>query len=229
MSKERVLIVEDDESILGGLRLNLELEGYSIVVAKDGKEAVEQFEEHEPDLVILDVMLPEMNGFEVLESIRRRNPDVPVMMLSAKDTQADKIAGLKIGADDYVTKPFALPELLARINAALRRNRLKLGPAPGMITFGDVEIDTEGRKALKNGVALELTTKEYDLLVYLARGRDRVMTREQILQRVWGEDYEGTARTVDNFILRLRQKVEDDPLNPAHIQTVRGVGYRFST
>jgi DNA-binding response OmpR family regulator len=228
MAKAKVLIVEDDESILNGLELNLGLEGYEVVIARDGPSGIEQHQKHRPDLVLLDVMLPEKDGFEVLTAIRAIDARVPVLILTAKDHQQDKIAGLGLGADDYVTKPFSLPELLARIGAALRRARLPSGPGKqSALAFGDIMIDTTNRRVTKRGEQIDLTFREYELLMYLARGKDRVVTRNQILQSVWGDDYEGTERTVDNFILRLRQKIEDEPDSPRHIQTVRGFGYRF--
>ena len=228
MTDERILIVEDDESLVDGLVMNLEMEGYSVSVALDGREAVEAIRREKPDLVLLDVMLPELNGFEVLSALRRDNPELPVVMLSARDQPDDIVIGLDLGADDYVTKPFDLRMLLARINAAMRRQRLELGPAPNEITFGRIVVDTAARRVTKQDEAVELTTREYDLLVFLARSHDRVLTRTQILDRVWGRDYDGTERTVDNFVARLRTKVEEDPNDPRHIETVRGIGYRFA-
>jgi DNA-binding response OmpR family regulator len=225
---ERILLVEDDESILRGLELNLKMEGYSFEAVSDGETAVNRIKDGMPDLIILDIMLPRMNGHEVLRAIRRIDPEVPVLLLSARDAPSDKVEGLNLGADDYVTKPFALSELLARINAALRRQRRKLGPTSGELSFGDVTIDLKDRRVTKAGVPLEMTAREFDLLVFLARTRDRVLTRSQILRAVWGDDYDGTERTVDNFMVRLRDKIEADPSRPEHVQTVRGVGYRFT-
>lgn len=229
MTGARVLVVEDDASILAGLELNLSMEGYQVLTAADGEAAVELLKrpELDLDLALLDVMLPRQNGLEVLEVARRLRPDLPVIILSARDTQGDKVEGLDLGADDYVTKPFGLPELLARINATLRRFRRVSGPQAHVIGFGDVSIDTQARTVTRSAVPVELTTRELDLLVYFARSRGRVLTREQILRNVWGDDYEGTDRTVDNFVARLRTKIERDPENPEHLETVRGVGYRF--
>lgn len=229
MTGARVLVVEDDASILAGLELNLSMEGYQVVTAADGEAAVEllQRPEFDLDLALLDVMLPRKNGLEVLEVVRRLRPDLPVIILSARDTQGDKVEGLDLGADDYVTKPFGLPELLARINATLRRFRRVSGPQAHIIGFGDISIDTQARAVTRAGAPVELTTRELDLLVYFARSRGRVLTREQILRNVWGDDYEGTDRTVDNFVARLRTKIERDPESPEHLETVRGVGYRF--
>jgi DNA-binding response OmpR family regulator len=223
---ERILLIEDDESILLGLEMNLKMEGYQVSLARDGEQAIEEFEETPPDLVILDLMLPAMNGFEVLRAFRRKNSEVPVLVLTARDSQQDKVEGLNLGADDYVTKPFALPELLARINAHLRRARKKNGDA-GVIAFGDVRVELDSRRVTRSGAPVEMTAREFDLLVYLARSRERVLARSQILEAVWGDSYEGTERTVDNFVVRLRDKIEGDPSKPVHLQTVRGIGYRF--
>jgi DNA-binding response OmpR family regulator len=224
---ERILLVEDDESILLGLEMNLKMEGYQVSLARDGEQAIEAFEETAPDLLILDLMLPEMNGFEVLRALRRKNSEVPVLVLTARDSQQDKVEGLNLGADDYVTKPFALPELLARINAHLRRIRKKTGADGGVIAFGEVRVELDSRRVSRAGVQVDMTAREFDLLVYLARSRERVLARAQILEAVWGDSYEGTERTVDNFVVRLRDKIEADPSKPVHLQTVRGIGYRF--
>lgn len=225
----RILIVEDDPSILAGLELNLSMEGYQINAARDGEEAIDVAQRLDFDLVLLDLMLPKKNGLEVLEALRKHQPELPVIILSARDTQVDKVAGLDLGADDYVTKPFGLPELLARINAALRRHRRTHGPQSHVIGFGDVEIDTQSRTVTRQGTTLDLTARELDLLVYFARSRGRVLSREQILRNVWGDDYDGTDRTVDNFVARLRTKIERDPESPEYLETVRGVGYRFKS
>ncbi|MFO0727168.1 MAG: response regulator transcription factor [Myxococcota bacterium] len=223
MSGARILVVEDEESIVQGLKLNLSMEGYTVDVARDGASAVEKASQEGYDLVLLDLMLPRMNGFEVVEAVRKRGVEVPVLFLSARDAQADKVKALELGGDDYITKPFQLPELLARIHVALRRTR-KMGDS---VTFGEIAIDLSARRVERAGAAVELTSKEYDLLVYLLRSKGRALSRQQILERVWGGDYEGTERTVDNFVARLRNKLEKDPEHPLHIETVRGVGYRF--
>ena len=224
---EHILIVEDDPSILVGLRMNLEMEGYVVSTATDGNAAIELFSGHKPDLVLLDLMLPELNGFEVLEWIRAQAPETQVMILSARDAQSDKILGLDLGADDYITKPFQLSEVLARINARLRVQRLRAS-SQAKIEFGEISIDTSARVARRAGEALEMTAREFDVLLYLARRPNRVVSRAQIIENVWGDDYEGTERTVDNFVVRLRNKIERSPDEPRHIQTVRGVGYRFT-
>ncbi|MBI2376858.1 MAG: response regulator transcription factor [Deltaproteobacteria bacterium] len=226
MSNERILVVEDDASILAGLEMNLVVEGYRVRTAMDGPSAVRAFEAEPPDLVLLDIMLPSLNGFEVLERIRAKDPVVPVLLLSAKGTEPDKVDGLNLGADDYVTKPFALKELLARINAALRRARVRRAPGD-RVTFSDVSIDLDSRTVSRKGQDVPLTAREFDVLVTLARAPGRVLTRDQILLHAWGHAYEGTERTVDNFVARLREKLEANPDEPRHILTVRGVGYRF--
>jgi DNA-binding response OmpR family regulator len=225
---EKILIIEDDESILRGLKLNLEMEGYQIETATNGQDGIEKFEESAPDLIILDIMLPKRNGYEVLEEVRSHDPEVGVLILSAREGHDDKVLGLSLGADDFLSKPFELSELLARIDARLRRKRLLNGQLDSF-DFADVHLDGISRRVTKAGEELEMTSREYDLLVYLVRRPDRVVTRAQILNQVWGDEYEGTDRTVDNFIVRLRNKLEDDPSNPAYFQTVRGIGYRFST
>ncbi len=217
----RVLIVEDDRAILRGLEMNLQLEGFETVTAADGAQALEAAQRHTLDLVILDIMLPEMNGFEVCRELRRTESDVPIILLSAKSAEMDIVMGLELGADDYVTKPFKLRELIARVKAHLRRR------APTAITaFGDVVIDWEGREVRRDGQVLEMTTREFDLLRFLVEREGKALTREIILTAVWGRNYFGTDRTVDNFITRLRQKL-DTAGAPRHFKTVRGVGYRF--
>ncbi|TNE87779.1 MAG: response regulator transcription factor [Deltaproteobacteria bacterium] len=219
----RILIVEDDPAISRGLELNLQLEGYTTHVAADGEEGLRLAEEHTPDLVILDVMMPKLNGFEVCSALRRQGSNVKIIILSAKSTEYDKIMGLDLGADDYVTKPFAVGELLARIKAHLRRL-----PQSAAIRFGEVEVDLDNRIVRRGGEDLALTRREFDLLAFMLQREGRVLTRETILDAVWGFHYFGTDRTVDNFITRLRQKL-DTPGNPRHFRTVRGVGYRFVT
>ncbi|MBW2253770.1 MAG: response regulator transcription factor [Deltaproteobacteria bacterium] len=218
---ERILIVEDDHAILRGLEMNLQLDGYETVAATDGRAALKAVREGNLDLVVLDIMLPHVNGFQVLETLRQRGDDVPVIVLSAKATELDKVMGLGLGADDYVTKPFSVAELLARIRVRLRRR----SPAE-RVRFGDVEIDLARREVRRGGADVPLTSREFDLLAFLVQREGRPLTRETILSNVWGTHYFGTDRTVDNFITRLRQKL-DTPGEPCHFLTVRGVGYRF--
>lgn len=230
----RVLVVEDDPSIAIGLRINLESEGYDVQVAEDGERGLELARTMEPDLIILDVMMPKRNGLEVLHDLRSEGRTVPIIILSAKSAEMDKVAGLELGAEDYVAKPFSLAELLARVRGALRRTAAAVAPpAPPppperpRIVFGDVEVDVAARTIKRAGELVEVTATEFDVLVCLVSERGRAMSREDIFRRVWGPNHHGTPRTVDNFIQQLRAKLEVDPQDPAFIQTVRGVGYRF--
>lgn len=230
-----MLVVEDDPSIAIGLRINLESEGYEVHVADDGERGLELARTIEPDLVILDVMLPRRNGLEVLHELRSEGRTFPVIILSAKSTEMDKVAGLELGAEDYVAKPFSLAELLARVRGALRRGAQAAVAAPAappaperqLIVFGDVEVDVAARTIKRAEKLVEVTATEFDVLVCLVNERGRAMSREDIFRRVWGPNHHGTPRTVDNFIQQLRAKLEVDPQDPAFIQTVRGVGYRF--
>ncbi len=231
MSKQReesVLIVEDDASLANGLGHNLRFEGYHVRVAMDGATGLRMALQHHPDLIVLDVMMPGMNGFEVLERLRDQGVESQVIILSARDLEHDKISGLRLGADDYVTKPFSLQELLARVEAALRRPRLqRQAQAEEVLRFAQVELRPARREARRDGEVLKMTATEFDLLEFLVRRPERAYTRDQLLERVWGEDYDGTARTVDNFVRKLRSKIEPDPAQPSHLITVHGVGYKF--
>lgn len=230
---KRLLVVEDDPSIAIGLRINLESEGYEVHVAEDGEQGIELARTIAPDLMLLDVMLPKKNGLEVLHDLRSEGRNFPIIILSAKSAEMDKVAGLELGAEDYVAKPFSLAELLARVRGALRRGAaVAAAPAPlperrPGIVFGDVEIDVDARNVKRAGELVEMTAREFDVLVCLVSERGRVLSRDDIFRRVWGPNHHGTARTVDNFIQQLRAKLEVDPQEPAHILTVRGVGYRF--
>jgi len=221
-----VLIVEDDPSILRGLRDAFRKEGYIVVTAMDGEEGLARACAKEPDLIILDIMLPKIDGFEVLRLLRSRSIDTPVIALTAKTDEPDRIVGLDLGADDYVTKPFSIRELLARARAVLRR---KTAPIQETQTcrFADVEVDFASYVLRKKGKVQEVSAKELELLKLLVSNPGRVLDRQTILNRVWGADYYGTPRTVDNFITKLRQKIEDDPENPKLITTVWRVGYKF--
>ena len=229
MSGGTILIVEDDPNLLTTLKYNLEKDGYAVTTAIDGAEAVETAQRERPDLIILDVMLPKMNGFEVCR-ILRKEMIVPILMLTAKAEETDKVVGLEIGADDYMTKPFSMRELLARVQATLRRTRMgEVPPAEEktLLRIDDLEIDIARHRASLGGVALELTPKEFDLLVFLVRNRGLVFNREQLLEKVWGYDYAGDTRTVDVHIRWLRQKIETDPQKPKCLITVRGTGYKL--
>ena len=225
--KKRILIVEDDESISLGLRMNLEAEGYEVQVAADGEEGLAQAESGSADLVILDVMLPKVNGFEVVRRLRARESTVPVIMLSARGAEMDKVMGLELGAEDYITKPFSLAELLARVKAVLRRDNLARKHVEAVVRAGDLNIDSGTRQVSRDGAPIELTATEFDVLWCLVEAQGRVLSREEILTQVWGVGHHGTLRTIDNFLLQLRSKLEKDPTDPEHLLTVRGVGYRF--
>jgi len=227
---EKILVIEDDPSILRGLQLNLGMEGYLVRSASDGETGLGLARTERPDLVLVDVMLPRLGGLEVIREIRKDDPDLPVLILSAKGHESDKVAGLQLGADDYMVKPFGLKELLARIDALLRRRRARgeTGPSRALRRAGEVELDLEARKARARGADLELTSREFDLLAWFVTHPDRVFSREQLMEAVWGSRYFGTARTVDNFVARLRAHIGDDAESPRHLETVRGVGYRFN-
>jgi len=219
-------VMEDDPSMLRGLTDVLRREGYDVHAVTDGEAGYEWAKAKRPDLIVLDLMLPKMSGLDVIRALRADDPDTPILVLSAKDQEGDKVLALSLGADDYVTKPFGLAELIARIRAALRRKRRR---QPGAATsFGDVTLDLEGRRVLVGGKEVETTAREFDLLRFFHAHPAAAFSREQLMQQVWGPDHFGTARTVDNFVARLRAKIEDDPDEPHHIETVRGVGYRFN-
>ena len=228
---ERILVIEDDPHILRGLQLNLGMEGYSVRSAADGETGLQLARAERFDLLVVDVMLPRLGGLEVIRELRKDDPDLPVLILSAKGQESDKVAGLQLGADDYMVKPFSLKELLARIDALLRRRRSRgeTGPSRAVRKTGDVEVDLEARRATAKGKVLELTSREFELLAFFVTHPDRVHSREQLMQAVWGSRYFGTARTVDNFVARLRAHIGDDAETPRHLETVRGIGYRFNT
>jgi DNA-binding response OmpR family regulator len=225
--QETVLVVEDDPTLRLGLTKALRGDGYRVVTAPTGPEGLEAVLSEPPDLVILDVMLPGMNGYEVLESIRARDADLPIIMLTAKSEEEDRVRGLKGGADDYVVKPFGVAELLARVQAALRRRRIT-ETAVTTITFGDVTVDFRSHTVTRAGEPVDVTALEMKLLRLFAQREGELLPRQRILDTVWGADYFGTDRTVDNFVLRLRTKLEADPKNPRYFASVRGAGYRFS-
>lgn len=225
--RKRILIVEDDESISLGLRMNLEAEGYDVQVAADGEDGLTRAAAGGTDLVILDVMLPKMNGFEVVRQLRAKQATVPVIMLSARGAEMDKVMGLELGAEDYITKPFGLAELLARVKAVLRRDGLSRKHVEAVVLAGELTIDSGTRLVSRAGAPVELTATEFDVLWCLVEAQGRVLSREEILTQVWGVGHHGTLRTIDNFLLQLRSKLEKDSAEPEHLLTVRGVGYRF--
>lgn len=224
---KRILVVEDDPSISMGLQMNLEAEGYQVELAEDGEIALKQAREFKPDLLVLDVMLPKLNGFEVLRMLRSDGASVPIIMLSARGAEMDKVMGLELGAEDYITKPFSLAELLARVKAVLRRDNIARARGETILRTQELEIDANTREVRRSGELINLTATEFDVLMVLTSANGRVLTREQILEQVWGPNHHGTLRTIDNFLLQLRNKLELDPSKPRYLLTVRGVGYRF--
>ncbi|HEX8909588.1 MAG TPA: response regulator transcription factor [Anaeromyxobacteraceae bacterium] len=226
--KGKILVVEDDPSILRGLQLNLTMEGYTVRSAMDGETGLVLARSEAPDLLLVDVMLPKLGGLELIRSLRETDHDVPILILSAKGQEADKVTGLQLGADDYVVKPFSLKELLARIAAALRRRGARAPEEEGPRRFGEAEVDLVARRLTVRGQPVALTAREFDLLAFFVSHPGRVYSRDQLMQAVWGARYTGTARTVDNFVARLRAHVGDDAERPRHLETVRGYGYRFT-
>ena len=222
----RILVVEDEESYSDPLSYLLRREGYEVAVAETGPDALARFDKHGADLVLLDLMLPGLSGVDVCRQLRQRS-SVPVIMLTAKDSEIDKVVGLEIGADDYVTKPYSSRELLARIKAVLRRLAEPEQLVPPTLESGPVRMDVERHTVTVGGVATSLPLKEFELLEMLLRNAGRVLTRMQLIDRVWGSDYVGDTKTLDVHVKRLRAKIEPDPANPQHIVTVRGLGYKF--
>lgn len=227
---ERILVVEDDLAILAGLCDLLEGEGFGVSRATTGTRALQIYRSHKPDLILLDIMIPEKSGYDVCREIRKSDSATPILMLTAKGQEVDKVVGLELGADDYIVKPFGVSELLARIRAALRRARPGTRQEHGSdrpITFGDVRIDPKTMKGTKGKHEFALSARELHLIQLLAKHDGEAMDRFRILDEVWGMKYEGTTRTLDQHVAKLRQKIEDDPSDPKHILTVHGVGYRF--
>jgi DNA-binding response OmpR family regulator len=228
--KQRILVVEDDRSILTGLVDLLEGEGYAVTQAVDGNTALKRHGEGAPDLILLDVMIPGMSGYDVCREIRRTDPVTPVIMLTAKGEEVDRVVGLELGADDYVVKPFGASELLARIRAVLRRGRPRKSPrAEAPLTFGAVAVDPRTMKGSKAGAPFPVSRRELALLQIFVSREGEALDRFTLMDEVWGVRYEGTTRTLDQHIAGLRKKIEDDPANPRHITTVHGTGYRFTS
>ncbi len=226
--EETILIVEDDASLAQGLGHNLRYEGYHVRMATDGPTGLQMALDQPPDLIVLDVMMPGLTGFDVLRELRKRGVESQVILLTARDLEQDKVDGLELGADDYVTKPFSLRELLARVASALRRPRQhRTALAEELLELGELTLRPATREVRRGGTPIRLTAKEFDLLLHLVKHPERPYSRGQLLAQVWGDDYDGTERTVDNFIRKLRRKIESDPAHPTHLQTVHGVGYRF--
>jgi DNA-binding response OmpR family regulator len=223
---ECILIIEDDPAMLRGLKDNFEFEGYRVLTATDGQKGLDAALNRRPDLIVLDIMLPLVNGYEICRLVRREGLETPIIMLTAKGQEADIVLGLNLGADDYVTKPFGIHELLARANAFLRRRRQE---AAQVMEFGPFRLDLSSRRLTRNGQEIPLTPKELGLLELFARRPGRALTRDEILRRVWGHDVLVTWRSVDRCVTTLRGKIEADPARPKYIQTVRQIGYRFET
>lgn len=233
MVGSRVLVVEDDRTLLEVLQYNLAKEGYEVLTAADGAAGLEAARHRRPDLIVLDVMLPVMDGYEVCRTLRRET-NVPILMLTARIDETDKVVGLEVGADDYVTKPFGMKELMARIRAMLRRSEMmksEAGPSAGApascLRAGDLEIDAARHRVSRGGAPVDLSRMEFALLEFLARHQGRVFSRDQLLESVWGYDFSGDTRTVDVHVSWLRRKIEDDPAHPKRLLTVRGVGYKL--
>ncbi len=226
MHMSTILLVEDDPTLSETLRYNLEREGYAVINAADGVVGLERARRDQPDMIILDVMLPRLDGFSVCRILRQES-EVPILILTARQDEIDRIAGLELGADDYVAKPFSLGELLARVRAIMRRSERRVSVMREVLDAGSLRVDTGSRRAWRGDMELNLSQKEFDLLACLMRNRGMALSRDMLLERVWGYDFLGDSRTVDVHIRWLREKVEPDPGKPIYIHTVRGIGYRF--
>ena len=226
----KVLVVDDEASIVNIISYNLKKEGYDVITAEDGEAGLELAMNENPDLILLDIMMPKMDGYEVCRKIREKS-NVPIIMLTARADEVDKVIGLEMGADDYVTKPFGNRELIARVKAHLRRSTAKENPTEkgNIQTFGDLTIDFDRYEVTKRGEVINLTMREFELLTFLATQKSKILNRETILEKVWGYEYFGDVRAVDVTIRRLREKIEDDPGKPRYVITKRGIGYYFSS
>lgn len=228
MAEEKILIVDDEEHIRELIKFNLEKNGYRVICADNGLDALNMTKEENPHLLLLDLMLPGMDGYDVCKEIRKDNSisSTPIVMITAKGEEFDKVLGLELGADDYITKPFSVRELMARVKAILRRTNIK--PIDNSYNFGKINIDFEKHEVIKDEAKVDLTLKEFELLEILIKNKGRVMTRDFLLDKIWGYEYVGETRTVDVHIRHLRQKIEEDDKNPKYIETIRGIGYRFN-
>jgi DNA-binding response OmpR family regulator len=222
----RILIVEDEPNMVSGLRDNFEFEGYEVITAPDGVAGLERALKEEPDLVVLDVMMPRMSGLDVCKQLKSKRPSIPVIMLTARGQEVDKVVGLELGADDYVTKPFSIRELLARVKAVLRRSKV-VPKEQERYAFGDVEVNLRSCQVSRSGKSMEFSSKEFELLKYFLCHPGETLSRDRLLEEVWGYDHFPTTRTVDAHIVRLRQKLEVRPEEPRFILTVHGTGYKF--
>jgi DNA-binding response OmpR family regulator len=225
--KKKILIIEDEADLIKGLKLNLSDEGFDVDWAVNGVEGLRKALKETPDLIILDIMLPEMGGLEVCRELRQKNIGIPIIMLTAKGEEIDKVVGLEIGADDYITKPFSIRELLARIKTQLRRSEREVKAVPKVYSFGDIEIDFAQFKVRRKGKELDFTSLEMEILKYFIAHRGEVVARNDLLDKIWGYDSYPITRTIDNHILKLRKKIEEDPAHPQYILSVYGGGYRF--
>ena len=224
---KKILIIEDEDELIKGLKLNLDFEGYDVIWALDGEEGMNMALEEAPDLILLDIMLPQKNGLDVCRELRGKNIAIPIIMLTAKGEEVDKVVGLEIGADDYITKPFSVKELLARVKAHLRRGKREETDVPSVYRFDDVEIDFIHFKVKRKEKEFDLTSLEAEILKYFIAHRGEVVTREALLDKIWGYDRYPSTRTIDNHILKLRKKLQDDPAKAKYIFSVYGEGYRF--
>lgn len=230
--EKRILVVDDEPSIVKLVQYNLEKEGFQVDCAYDGKTALVMAEQEPPDLLVLDLMLPKMDGLDICRRLRKRDVHIPILILTAKSDEFDKVLGLELGADDYMTKPFSIRELIARVKAILRRmeaiqNADGAGERDGRIVVGDLIVDVDAYEVLCDGKSVDLTPKEFELLVYMARHRSKVLSRDQLLNAVWNYEFAGDSRIVDVHVSHLRDKIEPDSKNPVYIKTVRGIGYKF--
>ena len=226
---KKILIIEDEEAISMALEDDFRIEGYEVFVARDGKSGLEMGMDRDIDIILLDIMLPEIDGIEVCKALRRNGFDTPIIMLTAKSQEVDRIVGLEIGADDYVTKPFSPRELQARVKAVLRRSKsVPSSDTTGILQFGDVSVDFDGHEVLKSGDEIRMTALEFSLLKYFLKNNSKVLSRDDILDAVWSEDVLVDPRTVDTHVAKLRKKIEDDPAHPRWIIGVRGIGYKFT-
>jgi len=225
--KKKILIIEDEKELVSGLKLNLDFEGYNVIWALDGEEGLNKALKEAPDLILLDIMLPKKDGLDVCRDLRRQNVTIPIIMLTAKSEEVDKVVGLEIGADDYITKPFSVKELLARVKAHLRREKREEKDVPSVYRFDDVEIDFIHFKVKRKKKEFDLTSLEVEILKYLIAHRGEVVTREALLDKIWGYERYPSTRTIDNHILKLRKKLQDDPVRAKYIFSVYGEGYRF--
>ncbi len=223
-----ILIIEDDVSILRGLKDTLEYESFAVKTETNGEKGLRLALDIIPDLILLDIMLPGINGYEICRKIKKVNPAIPIIMLTARGSEMDKVSGLDIGADDYVTKPFSIPELMARIRAVLRRTDLE-NQIPNKYSFGEIELDFKKYLAFRNNMEIKLSEKEFSIMEYFIRHEGEAVHRHDLLNEVWGFEAMPTTRTVDNFILDLRKKIEKNPSNPKYLTSIRGIGYRFNS